>query len=98
MCVVSSDLAGECDDLKNLEEESWDLLPQVFSALAELWKPLKTWERVLWADKGEEISVMWVLALLPHKSFTTSLFLAILGIVFVLDHPVGEPNPWRKQL
>lgn len=35
MCVVWSDLAAECDDLKNVDEESWDPLPRVLSALAE---------------------------------------------------------------
>lgn len=46
---------------------------------------------------------MWAFAQLTYKSFTTSLFLVTPTItspppiVLVSDHPMGKPEPRRKQ-
>ena len=61
---------------KRQRKKLWSFAPSDFSP-TRIEEALKTWDCVLWVNRGKEISVMWAFVLLTHKSVTTSLFLVI---------------------
>lgn len=69
---------------KRQKKKLWSFAPSDFCP-TRIGEALKTWDCVLWVNKGKEISVMWAFALLTHKSVTTSLFLVTPPPILCLD-------------